>query len=73
MVYSVRFSDEEQCIIEQYAMITGTSISEIIRTAVMEKLEDEMDIEICKKALKECKKHPKTLTHEEMKKELGLL
>ncbi len=73
MVYSVRFSNEEQCAIEQYSMITGRSISEIIRSAVMEKIEDEMDIEICRKALDECKKNPKTLTHEEMKKELNLL
>jgi predicted DNA-binding protein len=73
MVFSIRFSPEEQMLIEQYAAVRGTTISNVIRQAIMEKIEDELDIEICRKALKNYEKDPKTYSLEEVKKELGLL
>ena len=36
MVYSIRFSSEEQMLIEQYATIRGSTISDVTRQAVME-------------------------------------
>ena len=60
-------------LIEQYAAVRGTTISDVIRQAIMEKIEDELDIEICRKALKNYEMNPKTYTHDEIKKELGLL
>jgi predicted DNA-binding protein len=73
MVYSIRFSPEEQMLIEQYASIRGSTISDVIRRATMEMIEDELDIEICRKALKNYERDPKTHSHNDMKKELGLL
>jgi predicted DNA-binding protein len=73
MVYSIRFSPEEQKLIEQYASIHSSTISDVIRRATMEMIEDELDIEICRKALKNYEKNPKTYSHEEIKRELGLL
>jgi predicted DNA-binding protein len=72
MVYSVRFSPEEQSLLEQYAIMHGATISSIIRKATIEMIEDELDLEICLKALKNFEKNPKTYTHEDMLKELGL-
>jgi predicted DNA-binding protein len=73
MVYSIRFSPEEQMLIEQYASLHSSTITDVIRTATMEMIEDELDVEICRKALKNYEKDPKTYSHDDIKKELGLL
>jgi len=73
MVYSIRFSSEEQALIEQYAALHSLNISDVIRKATMEMIEDELDIEIVRQALKNYEKDPKTYSHDEIKKELGLL
>jgi len=73
MVYSIRFTPEEQMLIEQYASLRGMTITDVIRKATMERIEDEIDIEICRKALKNYEKDPRTYSHNDIKKELGLL
>ncbi|MCL2318248.1 MAG: DUF6290 family protein [Methanomassiliicoccaceae archaeon] len=73
MVYSIRFSPEEQMLIEQYAALHGMKISDVIRRATMDMIEDELDIEVFRQALKNFEKDPRTYTMDEVKKELGLL
>jgi uncharacterized protein (DUF1778 family) len=73
MVYSIRFSPEEQMLIEQYAALRGSTISDVIRTATIEMIEDELDMDICRMALKNYERDRKTYSHDEVKKELGLL
>jgi putative ubiquitin-RnfH superfamily antitoxin RatB of RatAB toxin-antitoxin module len=50
VIYSVGFSSEERMLIEQYASIHGSTVTDVIRKAAMEMIEDELDIEICRKA-----------------------
>lgn len=52
--------------------INNISLSDLIRNAVLEKIEDEYDLECYNKAIEEYRKNPKTYTMEEVKKELGL-
>ncbi|MCL2149187.1 MAG: DUF6290 family protein [Methanomassiliicoccaceae archaeon] len=73
MVYSIRFSPEECMLIERYASLHSLTVSDVIRRAVMEAIEDGLDIEICRKALKNYEDNPKTYSHDEVKRELGLL
>lgn len=73
MDYSVRFNDNEQKLIELYARLEGVTIPELIRRSVMESIEDKIDIEICRKALKEFEEDPRVFSHEEIGKELGFL
>lgn len=73
MVYSIRFTDEEQEVIEQYAQLYGMKISEVIRKATMEMIEDEMDIQAFKEAKEKFEKDPATYSHEDVGKELGFL
>jgi uncharacterized protein (DUF1778 family) len=73
MVYSIRFSAEEKMLIEQYAALYGATITDVIRKATMEMIEDELDMEICRAALKNYEKDPRTYSHSDIKKELGLL
>ena len=48
------------------------SLSDLIRNAVLEKIENEYDLESYNKAIEEYRKNPKTYTLEEVKEELGL-
>lgn len=72
MTISVRLNDKDTELIKAYAEINNISLSDLIRNAVMEKIENEYDLECYKKAIEEYKKNPKTFTMEEVKKELGL-
>ena len=72
MTISVRLSDKDTELIKAYAEMNNISLSDLIRNAVLEKIEDEYDLESYKKAMKEYKKNPKTYTIEEIKEELGL-
>lgn len=72
MTISVRLNEEDTKLIKTYADMNNISLSELIRNAVIEKIEDEYDLECYKKAIEEYKNNPKTYTMEEVKKELGL-
>lgn len=72
MTVSVRLSEEDEKLIKSYAEMNNISISDLIRNAILEKIEDEYDLKCYKKAIEEYKKNPKTYTLEEAKKELGL-
>ena len=72
MTVSVRLNSEDEKLIKTYANLNNISLSELIRNAVIEKIEDEYDLECYKKAMEEYKKNPKTYTIKDIKKELGL-
>lgn len=72
MTISVRLSDKDTELIKAYAEMNNISLSDLIRNAVLEKIEDEYDLECYKKAMEDYKKNPKIYTMEEVKKELEL-
>ena len=72
MVISLRMTEEEKRLAESYAKIHGISVSEAIKRAFFEAVEDEFDVAEVEIALKEFEKNPKTYTHAEVKKMLGL-
>ena len=72
MTVSLRLNEEEERLIKKYAEIKNMSLSELFRNALIEKIEDEYDLKLYKKAVEEYKKNPKTYTLEEVKKELGI-
>ena len=72
MTVSVRLNREDEKLIKAYANINNISLSDLIRNAVIEKIEDEYDLKCYYEAMEEYKKNPKTYTMEEVKKELGL-
>ena len=71
MVVSIRMTDEERKLAEAYAKLNGTTLSDSIKKAYFEKIEDEFDVALAKEALKEYEKDPKTYSLEEMKELLG--
>jgi len=72
MVISIRMTDEEKKIADAYAKLSGITLSEAIKQAYFEKIEDEYDIKLMEDALKDFKKNPKTYTLDELEKELNL-
>jgi len=72
MSISLRLSNEEAELIKRYAAMKKLSVSDVVRNAVLEKIEDEFDLKIALRALEERKKNPVTYTHEEIRKMLEL-
>ena len=68
MSISIRVSEKESKLIKKYAELNGTTVSEVMRQAILSKIEDEFDIFLYEKAHKEYEENPKTYTLEEAKK-----
>ncbi len=67
MAISIRMSEKEEALVKKYAELNKTTISEVMRKAILEKIEDEFDIFLYEKAYKEYEANPKTYTLEEAK------
>ncbi len=72
MTISVRLSDKDTELIKAYADMNNISLSDLVRNAVIEKIEDEYDLKIYYEAVEEYNKNPKTYTLDEVEKELGI-
>lgn len=68
---SLRLNDKDDTLIRKYAELHNMDLSSFIRQAVLEKIEDEYDLELFDKIWDEIKNEP-TYTLEEVEKELGL-
>jgi predicted DNA-binding protein len=66
MSVSVRLNKEEEKLLKQYATLHGISVSEVIREAIFDKIEDEFDMAVAEKALHEYRTNPQTLSLEEV-------
>lgn len=72
MTISLRLSHDDSMLIKKYAEFNSMTVSEVIRKAVMEKIEDEYDTVLFEKALKEFNENPVTYSLDEIESELGL-
>ncbi|NMA62519.1 MAG: CopG family transcriptional regulator [Syntrophomonadaceae bacterium] len=66
---SVRITERDNKLIKEYAEMHNISVSDLIRNAVIEKIEDEIDVEIFDNALREMKE---SYSLNEVKKNLGI-
>ena len=73
MSISLRLNEEDATLIKKYATMHNLSMSELIRQAVMEKIEDEYDLAAYQNAMDEYKKDSTTYTLDEVEKELGII
>lgn len=72
MSFSIRLNAEEEKLFKSYANFHGISLGEAMKTALLEKIEDEYDIALAERAHEEYLKDPETISHEDLMKELGL-
>ncbi|QPR66069.1 CopG family transcriptional regulator (plasmid) [Lysinibacillus macroides] len=69
---SLRLDEQDSILIKNYAKAHNISISELVRQAVMEKIEDEMDIHLYNQAMSNYQQNPETFSFDTVVKELGL-
>ena len=72
MTISLRLSEQDALLIKKYAEINGLSISELVRQAVLEKIENEFDVKAYKDAMNQLKEDNTTYSFSEVEKKLGL-
>ena len=72
MVVSIRLSEQETTLIKDYAKLYNTSVSDIIRRSILERIEDELDLRAYEKAKAEYLADPVTYSLDEVAKELGI-
>ena len=72
MTMTLRINEEDARLIKDYARLHGISVSEFLRRAALEKIEDELDIRAAEKAYADYLADPVTYSHEEIMKEFGL-
>lgn len=73
MTVSVRLTEEDESLFKSYAKSNHMTLSDLFRNAVLEKIEEEYDLEIYRKALAEYEKNPVSYSHSEIGKMLGIL
>lgn len=66
---SLRLSEKDEGLIREYAKLHHITLTDLFRESVIEKIENEIDLENFENALKNMKK---TYSFEEVEKELGL-
>ena len=72
MTISVRLNEQDTTLFKKYAEMHGMSVSDMVRRAVLERIEDEYDLDCYYRAMEDFKQDPVTYTMDEIKKELGL-
>ena len=70
MTISIRFNEKDTSLIKDYAALHNISVSEFVRKAVLERIEDEIDLRAYNKAMEEYKSNPVTYTLDEIEQEL---
>ena len=68
---SIRCSAEDENLIKKFAAIKKQSVSEFLRQAALEKIEDEYDLTLFNKVWDEEQKEER-VSHNDLKRDLGL-
>ena len=73
MSIRLRVSESELAAIRGYAELHGLTVSDAVRSAILDRIENELDVKIAEQAYSEwINEGKKTYSMEEVKKELGL-
>jgi hypothetical protein len=71
-IISLRMNEGEEKLIKEYAKVNNVSISELFRSSVLEKIENDIDLELYHQAMKEHEIDPGDISFDDMVKELDL-
>ena len=72
MTISLRLNEADSMLFKKYAEMNGISVSELVRRSVLERIEEEYDLQAYQEAIEEYRENPITYTLDEVEKELGL-
>lgn len=71
-IISLRMNEQEEKIIREYAKINNVTLSELFRSSVLKRIEDDIDLKIYHQAMKDHADTPNDISFDEMMKELDL-
>jgi uncharacterized protein (DUF1778 family) len=71
-VISLRMNGDEEKLIKEYAQANNVSLSELFRSSVLEKIEDDIDLELYHQAMREHNENPSDISFDEMLDDLDL-
>lgn len=72
MTISIRLDESDTLLFKKYAKLNGITVSELIRTSVIEHIEDEYDLTTYRESLAEFQADPITYSLDAVERELGL-
>ena len=72
MTISLRLSDQDAALFRLYAEMKNLTVSELVRQSVMERIEDELDLDAYNKAFAAHQADPVTYSHDEVRRMLEL-
>ena len=67
---SLRMDEEDAKLIKEYAKAKNITVSALFRNAVLEKIEDEIDLELYRTAMEQHIENPQVLSFDEMMNEI---
>ena len=67
---SLRMDEEDEKLIKEYAKTKNITVSSLIRNAVLEKIEDVIDMDLYHIAMKQHIANPQVVSFDEMMKEI---
>ena len=73
MTVSLRLSNAESALIKSYVEMNHITVSDLFRSSVLERIEEEYDLKAFDSAYTNFQEDPVTYTLDEVEKELGLL
>lgn len=65
-VISLRLNEQEEELFKSYSIHTGKTLSDLFKTALAEKIEDQLDYDIAVEAKKEFEKNPVTYSIDDL-------
>ncbi len=65
---TVRLDNVDKEIIARYARAKGQTVSEVMRTAILDQIEDEYDLELYRQAIQEFREKPLSYSLDEVAK-----
>lgn len=68
---SLRINPDDEKLIKEYAKSKNISVSALFRQSVLEKIEDDIDLDLYRQAMQEYNENPESISFEEMLEELS--
>lgn len=70
-IITLRINDNDNKLFRDYAKANNITISDLVRNSVLEKIEDDIDLQLYNLEMKEHQENPQDISFDEMITELG--
>ena len=67
----LKINPEDEKVIKEYAKSKNISVSTLFRNSILEKIEDDIDLNLYKQAMQDFEENPESLSFDDMREELS--